>query len=360
MQRRRAFSRARYWRNRRLAAAAIAASIVGTPPAAAQCVTGATTIDCSGNLAGGVAVTGSSAQTLNVNNLTTSIAPPSGTDGILFQRSGTVFLNAEIMQFVIATSGAGADGVHVEGAAVKAMIFTDVTTQGDGARGVFVAAGSGAFVQTGGDIVTSGLQANGIEVSGDGPVSVLTEGNVTVKGLSSTAIRATTSDDSMSVTTLGNIVASGDFGVGIHATGVTGATVITTGDIFATQTGIRAETFATSGNPSSAVSVTSVGNITTGDLGTGIIAYSEGSSVNVLSVGNIVAGTTQGIGIEAEGAADRRPSPPLATSSSAVTMPSASALLRTRVPRKSYRSATSLRSATMLLASASRAMAAAP
>ena len=67
---------------------------------------------CTGNQSAGIAIASpTTVTTLNVNNLTTAIAPASGTDGIGFSSAGDVTITSNTGAFGITTTGSARTGL---------------------------------------------------------------------------------------------------------------------------------------------------------------------------------------------------------------------------------------------------------
>jgi uncharacterized protein with beta-barrel porin domain len=245
---------------------------------AAGCsIDGTGTIEtCTGNQSAGVAITGpTTLTTLNVNNLTTAIAPASGTAGISFTSAGAITINSDTGAFGITTSNAnGIGAVGIGSAAVTVTSSGNITTAGNNANGIF---------------------ADGV---GAPPTTVTSTGNVTTTGTFASGIFAYARTGAVTVTSTGNIATADNFSTGISAVGLGAVTVTSTGNI--TTAGAQAygiAAFAGTG----AVTVTSIGNISTAGKNTlGIAARNFGDgAVTVTSTGNITAAGDHSAGLYA-------------------------------------------------------------
>jgi len=116
---------------------AIGGPALGLP---AGCTIDATgTIEtCIGDQTAGVSIVGpTTLTTLDVNNLTTAIAPASGTDGINFVSSGAVTITSSTGTFGITTAGNNTLGILASstGGAVAVTSTGNITTAGSQAYG---------------------------------------------------------------------------------------------------------------------------------------------------------------------------------------------------------------------------------
>jgi uncharacterized protein with beta-barrel porin domain len=318
-----------------VAAGALSLAFAGPALAGSDACTidGTGTIEtCTGNQSAGIAIASPTpVTTLNVNNLTTAIAPASGTIGVGFSSAGDVTLTSNTGAFGITTAGDGAAGIYATsslGGAVTVTSTGNITTAGNQAFGI--AAGGGTVTVTStGNITTAGNHASGIFASGVGVVTVTSTGNVAATGDGANGIYASAlADAAVSVTSTGNITTAGmnsnSSGVLAVTSGFGAVTVTSTGNINVTGTtvfginaggGLGAVTVTSTGNITAsgsqafgidansigdgAVTVTSSGNIAvTGDTVAGIAANNNGTgAVTVISTGNIVAEGNTSIGI---------------------------------------------------------------
>ncbi|MCP3370526.1 autotransporter domain-containing protein [Bradyrhizobium cajani] len=328
------------WRAALLGSAAAGALsfAVGDPAAAAPtpCVINGAVATCSGDQSAGIAAGTDfpvpAVTTLNVNNLTTAIAPASGTRGISFSSTTTdVTIGSDTGAFGITTTGDNAHGIYAfsddtaYGPVGRVTVTStgSITTTGNRAQGIAAFGYHGAVVTSTGSITTGGAYASGIEISSMRGITLTSAGSITTGGDDASGILAngTTfvtltltgdistagkrahgidafSSQDVTVTSTGNITTRGDDAVGILAVaspfGSGVATVTSIGNITTTGAGIFAQ-----GGPRAVV--TSTGDITTtGDLSRGIFAVSN-SDVTVTSTGNITTTGVNAGGIEASG-----------------------------------------------------------
>jgi uncharacterized protein with beta-barrel porin domain len=318
------------------------------------CVTsgGGTIATCSGNQSAGIDVA-DPLTTLTVKDLTTAIAPASGTSGIAFNSTGAIIITSDTGAFGITTTG-DASGITASGFGVVTVTSTgNITAMGDffangiiadnnfvgslavtsigdirvaGSTkviGISAISGPGAVTVTStGNITGLGGQAIGISASGNGAVTVTSTGDITLNGTTVAGIGAVGYGvDAVTVTSTGNIAVGGTNVAGIAAQSINGGvTVISTGNIAATgntSVGIEAVSltaqmvtsrgnitagsigiFAT--NSSGDMTVTSTGNITAGNAGVFALAQGTGA-LTVSSTGNISVNGTPGAGITAVG-----------------------------------------------------------
>lgn len=233
-------------------AVALAAALSQSPAAHADtpCTVAGGTETCTGDQSDGVvAVPGISV--LNVNSLTTAIAPPAGTNGITFQKvaGGNVSINSNVAPFgIVAQSSSSGIRASSQNMISGSSGTVSVSNVGD--------IRSGAF----------GIDARSVASANTGSVEVSNRGNIS----SNVGIQA--------FSAAGGFEDAGD------------VTVNSAGQITATSTGIQAFSTAFFGNTGK-VSVTSFGDIS---AVTGISAGSSSAAVNVFSSGN-VSGSDRGI-----------------------------------------------------------------
>jgi uncharacterized protein with beta-barrel porin domain len=246
---------------------------------------------CSGNQALGVSAT-PGVITLNVNTLTTAIAPASGTPGISFNSAGAVTITSNTGAFGITT--ANANGIYAIGPlAVTVTSAGNITTAGTSANGIFAADfGTGAVTVTSiGNITTAGSSAFGINAAsaGTGSITVSSTGSLTTEGVGSSGILAN-GNGAITVTSTGNITTAGLSAQGIFAVGNgTGAvTVTSTGNIAVAGT----NTFGIVAEGTGAVAVTSTGNVTASSSvnSNGIAGASTGGPINIIVNSGTVSG----------------------------------------------------------------------
>ena len=310
-----------------LAAGALyAASPAGVQAAPDPC-TGVGVVTCSGNQSDGVENPPPGTTVLNINSLTSDIAPAigSGQPGILFFDTGNITLNSATGPFRIITSDDFVDGIVAQsGGAVKVTTSGGISIKGLFANGINLLSFTGGAVNLASSSDISLAQGgNGILAYSDGTVALTSSGAISVTG-DGTPINATAgnhvsviSSGPLSVTGAGDAIDATDIG---GPSGGGGVVVNSSGAISLvgnSATGINASSAATdpvsvtsSSNMSlanggsgisasglGAITVNSSGEITVaGDSGAGIVAASGGSgTVNVKSSG--------GISIEGDGAA---------------------------------------------------------
>ncbi len=100
--------------------AAHAQIVAPTPPC--HSIVG-TTVNCSGNLASGIAA-GDPFTVLNVNALDRNIAPATGVNGINFSSSGPLTINADTGQFSILSNGFVTSGIYALGSGAVEVNFS--------------------------------------------------------------------------------------------------------------------------------------------------------------------------------------------------------------------------------------------
>jgi uncharacterized protein with beta-barrel porin domain len=322
---------------------------------------GGTIETCTGNQSAGIAITNPpTLTTLNVNNLSTAITPPTGIDGIQFTSAGTVTITSNTGAFGITTAGANAAGILADGAGAVTVtstgniatagsnangiyargngagamtvtstgnistqgvsaygIFTrsfgvgaltvtstgNITTGGDGAFGINAVSfgGSAVTVTSGGNITTVGARAFGIYAGSSGAVTVISTGNITTASNGAFGIEASANAGAATVTSIGNITTAGNgaFGVLASTSGTGPIAVTSTGNI--TTAGANAAGILASTSGTGPIAVTSTGNITTAGANAAGILADGGGAVTVISAGNITTGGNNASGIYANG-----------------------------------------------------------
>jgi hypothetical protein len=220
-------------------------AVGGIAPAHAQAVTppappcdqisgiSGSIVTCSGNLSGGVDLQNVAGpfEVLNVINLTTNIAPASGTTGILFTSDGSVELNVATGPFAIFTTAANGIIAASNTSTVIVLSTADITTAGGGAAGIAASGATGTAVISTGNIRTYGDNAPAIAVMSNGDVAVSSNGNITTTGVASDGISATSVSGMVAVVNTGDISATGPSSAGIYAAGDTGALVMNYGSV---------------------------------------------------------------------------------------------------------------------------------
>ena len=153
---------------------------------------GGTTVTCSGNLASGVLLSngGGPYSVLNINNLTTNIAPASGVTGVEFTSNGAAEVNLHPGPFAIITTDAVGIFAASNNSTVTINSTADISTSGGSATGI-LASGQNALVSitSSGNIATSGNNAFGIAAGAvHGPVTVISSGDIATSGTFSAGI----------------------------------------------------------------------------------------------------------------------------------------------------------------------------
>ena len=283
----------------------------GGPALAGNCTTAGTVATCTGNNAAGISNGGGAPDftsppvtTLDVNSLTTAIAPAAGTNGITFTSAGAVNVNSDTGAFGISTTGYGALGLYAKstgaGIAVTVTSTGDTSTTGDEAAGIRGRSAGDLTLTSTGNIVTAGYNSTGISAatSGAGGVTITSTGNLTTHGQYANAIYARTNagGGGIAVTSTGDITVTGASANGVRALSYGGPVAVTsTGNITTTNgaaLGIQVLNYASNAG----VTVTSTGNITTG--GSAITATSHGG-VTVTSTGNVTTTGNFSYGVQA-------------------------------------------------------------
>ncbi len=282
----------------------------------AACTTVGTTVTCTGDQSGGISsVTDfnpATVDTLNVNSLTTNIAPAAGTAGILFFRYGasdTVTINSNIAPHSISavtlpgitasayggvtinnTGDIHSAGVGIDALSLNAGAGGTVTIINNGAItasgfGILAAGDAGATVQQTGDLTSSGTGIRAI--SSNGLASITNSGNLTANA---TGIFAKSDASTVYVNNSGNITSGGLNTSSIYARGVLDVTVRNVGNLASNSpTGRGIFAYSSTG----AVTITSSGAISGG--GDGIYAHGA-HDVTVQHTGDITTGNNAGTG----------------------------------------------------------------
>ena len=257
------------WRAALFRTVALGALMVyGGRPVQAACVGAGTTLTCTGAITGtaapGVVNGGITVPTtptnyivLNVNNLTNTIAPNSGVDGINMVKTTSTGITINSVATISAT-GAGGDGMiaYSRGGTVNVSQTGDVTS----------ALGLGVYARSN---------------TGTGVVSVTTVGNINSR---TTAIVSQSSGGNVSVDSTGTVTSATAIGIyGITAGSATN-TVKSNGAVTGATFGIFAQ--AATG----AVAVTSTGAVTSSS-NRGIYGRATSGSVTITSTGDIRSAT---------------------------------------------------------------------
>jgi uncharacterized protein with beta-barrel porin domain len=305
------------WRSALFGSAATGAMILAMgAPAWGACVTNGTTLDCSGNLSGGIDIAETdSIDTLNVSGVTGAIAPAEGTSGIRFLSNGAVTIESNTGAHAIHATGDGADGIKAQSYEDGDENIGDISinhtgdVKSDEGFGVWAETDGAITLTTNGAIeagkdainlhgtmggtitidVTSDLTSTGgagIAASTNGGISEVSVGdiNAATDGIALQSFETGT----VSVDHTGDIDALG--GHGIYASGNNTVTSTSEGEIHAFSDGIHLEGHGY-GDP---MILTHTGSITT-DEGYGVYADAI-VNVNVDVNGAIDAG---GTGIDA-------------------------------------------------------------
>lgn len=331
-------------------------------PAAVQAdpdpCTGVGVVTCSGNQSLGVLELTPGTTVLNVNSLTSTIAPPvgSGVPGILFFGSGDLTLNSATGPFGLITSDDFVDGIVVQSdGGIKVTSSGNISTTGLVANGINLLSFSGGTISlTSSSNISLAQGGDGLLVYSDGTVSVASTGAIAVTGdgsginatagnfvsvTSSGPISITGNGDAIDATDIGGSSAGGGVvvnssgaislagngaiginasseavdpvtvmssgaislangGIGISASGSGDVTVNSSGAIFARGSGVG---IAAASGGAGTVTVTSSSNIAIEGGGVAIVAASGGGSADVASSGNLLVSGGTGIGITAAG-----------------------------------------------------------
>ena len=256
---------------------------LGTPGQAnAACLTAGTILTCTGDVAGGVLAT-DPIELVQINSLTSDIAPADGVNGVDFTSAGTITIVGDTGAFgIVATN---ADGIYANTWNGSVTIDHDGNIVSNGGYGIRTVSLGGTSVTGTGNINAT---LGGIVMRNDdaGPTTFLShEGNIVVTA--GAGISAVTSSTPLIIVNDGTIEASGD-GISAVNTSTTGnVSVSQDGNITAGGRGIYAD--AAYGS----VSLTSSGDIVaTGD---GIQLLSSGSDVIAAHTGNVTSTGGRGI-----------------------------------------------------------------
>jgi len=283
----------------------------------ALCVTNGSVATCSGNQSAGI-ISGTDFQvppvtTLDVNNLTTAIAPASGTRGISFNSGDIITITSDTGAFGITTTGSSVAGIFADSTAAAVTIYStgNITTTGGNSAAIFAESmGAAVTVTSTGNINAMGTGNNrngsGIYAFSNGAgVMVTSSGNITTMGDGASGILAFnsgTSTGAVTVRSTGNITTAGMSESGIYTKSYGGGpvTVTSTGNITNTSTGSSASGI-TDKSIGGAATVISIGNITiAGTSSFGIVATGSGP-VTVSSTGDIITTGNNSSGINAKG-----------------------------------------------------------
>ncbi|WP_271510360.1 autotransporter outer membrane beta-barrel domain-containing protein [Bradyrhizobium sp. CCBAU 11357] len=291
------------------------------------CTTVGGTATCSGDQSAGIGAADfdqAAVGTLNLNALTTDIAPASGVAAISYHRGGgSITINSDLSLRTIRATGITD--------AVSASTDGDVTINhagnisSAGGAGIYVTTTGGFFGTTDIRITSSGTidaYSDGIharyQVPGgsSGNIVVAHTGDITSR--TTYGVFAETRAATVSVTTLGNInatasgiLAAADFGVTVSSTGnITGGSGIAAysvfgaiavsqrGDMAVTLDGIYVD------NSSASATVVNNGNIS---AGRNALFIAAGDSISITSRGDLtardtgIAATGMGVGVNSVG-----------------------------------------------------------
>jgi uncharacterized protein with beta-barrel porin domain len=328
-----------------IAASGLAQAQVIPPAAPCNNVSG-TVVTCSGNVSPGVQTT-APYTVLNVNNLTTGIAPAAGRVGIFFSSSGAITINSDTTGttgivttsrgIFAANSGNGSVTVMSSGSSISTNAYSGwgISVEKYGGTGAITITSSGSIISTTGynsqaifarnrgggaatitsssDISTTNHGSFGIQTItyGSGAGTITSSGSISTAGLQAHGIVAIGGSGPVTVTLSGSILTTGNSAEGIYARATTGniAVNITGGSITSSKSyGITAQssgaiTVTTSGTVQGQVGIqTAVGtaNITnTGTItGTGGTAIQFGGSGNTLTIAptSVINGNVVGTG----------------------------------------------------------------
>lgn len=302
----------------------------------AACITVGATATCQGDQSGGITSAGgtpdfdpATVNTLNVNSLTTNIAPTSGTHGIYFHRSGaynSVTINSTTSPFSISVGGANTNGIDAAGVDAVTINHTGnitsalgrgisatstygnltivssgaITSADDGINARVTSArvdGYGNFVNgavsvnhTGNITSSAGIGVNAYSKYGN--VSVVTQGTIQSYGAGILAVGHTSygygaQGGSVSVNHTGDIVSTNNAGIFTRALGGNIAVTVT-GNITAYTDGIVATTQLGGTSGPGNITITHTGDIVA-NYGIGIVASSASGTATVTNTGKITA-----------------------------------------------------------------------
>jgi hypothetical protein len=251
----------------------------------AACVIVDTTVTCTGDLSTGAATT-NPATLLNVNSLTTDIAPGIG-DGLNFTSDDTITIVSDTGPFRIIASDIGAKGIYAYASGAGAV---SVTHSGDivseSGRGISAFSGSGPVTIDSSGHIQADLEGIYARSTGAGAVSVTHTGDIT--SISNQGVYASSDTGKVTTVTSGDIQ-SNDRGIFARSAGAGEVAVVHTGDITSDNNrGIYAL------SSDGAISTTSTGAIQAADAGIYAKAISAGA-VSVAHTGNITSTNNRGI-----------------------------------------------------------------
>ena len=141
-----------------------------TVPPAPPCDTVVgTTVTCTGDLSAGVFSSGDTYDTINVNTITSNIAPAAGIIGIsLVNTNFNAFINSNTENYSISTTGNNTRGIVALSLYGYAQITSsgNVSTVGYYSAAIVAAASGPVSVNSTGDIFTTGALSDGILAGG--------------------------------------------------------------------------------------------------------------------------------------------------------------------------------------------------
>ena len=153
---------------------------------------------CTGDQSAGVGA-GGLVTTLNVNNLTTAIAPAGGTPGIMFTSAGDITINSNTGALGITTSNA--DGIYANSSGNVAVNSTGNITTAVAGRGIYAIASIAVTVTSTGNLATAGIGIDAIGAGNGGASTIVTSiGNISTAGSHSYGIKASAVSGAVTVT----------------------------------------------------------------------------------------------------------------------------------------------------------------
>ncbi len=291
----------------------------GGRKAYAACTTsgGTTIVTCTGDHSGGIAsgtdFTAPPVDTLNVNNLTTGIAPAAA-DGINFTvgTGNNITINADTTGTAgITTTGDIAQGIYgvVVGNGNSTITSTgNISTEGQFAYGIFgyVGGNGDVSITSTGNISTESSRAQGINgyVYGNGDVSITSTGDISTMGDNADGINGHVyGNGNVSITSTGDISTEGRYAYGIFGfvNGNGNVSITSIGDISSGSAAGRSGSIFGFVNGNGNVSITSIGNIFSSAPNQsaiiGLVRFGDGD-VSISSTGDIFTTDTEASGID--------------------------------------------------------------
>lgn len=265
---------------------------------------GGTILTCTGDQSDGIAVI-DPVVTLNVSNLTTTIAPAAGVDGISFLSDGPITIDSFTGYKGISVSGVGADGIFaqsgVSGSVTISHVGAITTTDG---YGVFAKGTEDVSTTTAGRIRSGsdGIHVESVDdatithfgsigsATGYGIYAYATEGTISLSGagdieaeLDGVRLDSRSVSDRLTVDWSGDITSR--TGRGVYASSSNGPiTSVTVGDIDAESDGI----YLDSRSSSETLFYSHQGDVRSAG-GTGVFVYSSNGPISGSTVGDIDA-----------------------------------------------------------------------